>query len=62
MFDHFWEFDRLVEDRAPRRSGDHGILLVLWAYGPRKGLLGFMGQVWHVNPWAYPHLGRFVNV
>jgi hypothetical protein len=25
MFDHFWDFDRLVEDGAPRRSGDHGI-------------------------------------
>jgi hypothetical protein len=25
MFDHCWDFDRLVEDEAPRRSGDHGI-------------------------------------
>jgi hypothetical protein len=25
MFDHFWDFDRLVEDRAPRQSRDHGI-------------------------------------
>jgi hypothetical protein len=25
MFDHFWDFDRLVEDEAPRRSGDRGI-------------------------------------
>jgi hypothetical protein len=26
VFEHFWDFDRLVEDRAPRQSGDHGIL------------------------------------
>jgi hypothetical protein len=25
MFDHFWDFDRLVEDGAPRRSGDRRI-------------------------------------
>jgi hypothetical protein len=30
MFDHFWDFDRLVEDGAPRRSGDRGISLFLW--------------------------------
>jgi hypothetical protein len=42
MFDHFWDFDRLVEDGAPRRSRDRGISLVLQACGPNKGLLGFM--------------------
>jgi hypothetical protein len=25
MFDHFWDFDRLVKEGAPRRSGDCGI-------------------------------------
>jgi hypothetical protein len=30
MFDHFWDFDRLVEDGAPRWSRDHGISLILW--------------------------------
>jgi hypothetical protein len=25
MFDHFWDFDRMVEDEAPRLSGYHGI-------------------------------------
>jgi len=25
VFDHFWDFDRLVEDRVPRRSRDHEI-------------------------------------
>jgi hypothetical protein len=26
VFNHFWDFDRLVEDGVPRRSGDRGIL------------------------------------
>jgi hypothetical protein len=42
MFDHFWDFDRLVEDGVPRCSGDRRISLILWASGPSKGLLGFM--------------------
>jgi hypothetical protein len=42
MFDHFWDFDRLVEDGAPRKSRDHGILPILWSCGPSKGSLGFM--------------------
>jgi hypothetical protein len=25
MFDHFWDFDRLVEDETPKRNGDRGI-------------------------------------
>jgi hypothetical protein len=29
MFDHFWDFDRLVKDGAPKRSGDHGISPIL---------------------------------
>jgi hypothetical protein len=36
MFDHFWDFDRLVEDGAPRRSGDprvSPILRVFWVLG-----------------------------
>jgi hypothetical protein len=26
--EHFWDFDRLVEDGVPGRSGDHGISLL----------------------------------
>jgi hypothetical protein len=37
MFDHFWDFDRLVEDGAPRRSGDRGIS-PFWDFW----VLGFM--------------------
>jgi hypothetical protein len=29
MFDHFWDFDRLFEDGAPRQSVDHMILPIL---------------------------------
>jgi hypothetical protein len=32
MFDHFWDFDRLVEDGAPRRSEDRGISPFLCAF------------------------------
>jgi hypothetical protein len=32
MFDHFWDFDRLVEDGAPRRSGDRRISPILWDF------------------------------
>jgi hypothetical protein len=35
VFDHFWDFDRLVEDRAPRRSRYRGIS------PPFAGFLGF---------------------
>jgi hypothetical protein len=34
MFDQFWDFDKLVEDKAPRQSGDHGI------FPPFTGFLG----------------------
>ena len=32
VFDHFWDFDRLVEDGVPRGSGDHGISPFLWDF------------------------------
>jgi hypothetical protein len=32
MFDHFWDFDRLVEDEAPRRSRDRRISPILRAF------------------------------
>jgi hypothetical protein len=35
VFNHFWDFDRMVEDRAPRRSEDHRIS------PPFAGILGF---------------------
>jgi hypothetical protein len=34
LFDHFWDFNRLVKDRVSRRSGDHGI------FPPFTGFLG----------------------
>jgi hypothetical protein len=36
MFNHFWDFDRLVEDGAPRRSGYRGISPLF------AGVLGFI--------------------
>jgi hypothetical protein len=38
MFDHFWDFDRLVEDGAPRQTGDREISPFLWDFWD----LGFM--------------------
>jgi len=32
MFDHFLDFDRLVEDGVPRRSRDRGMLPNLWDF------------------------------
>jgi hypothetical protein len=40
--DQFWDFNRMVEGGAPRRSGDRRISLILRACGPNKGFLGFM--------------------
>jgi hypothetical protein len=37
MFDHFWDFDKLVEDEAPRWSLYRGISLILQTCGPNKG-------------------------
>jgi hypothetical protein len=42
VFDHFWDFERIVEDGDPRRSRDRGISLVLRACGPSKWFLMFM--------------------
>jgi hypothetical protein len=38
VFDHFWDFERLVEDGVPRRSGYRGISLILRDFW----VLGFM--------------------
>ena len=38
VFNHFGDFDRLVEDRAPRRSRDRKISPFLWDFWD----LGFM--------------------
>jgi hypothetical protein len=50
VFDHFLDFDKLVEDGAPRRSRDRGIL------PPFVGFLGFrvyvMGMV--CRPIGFP--------
>ena len=32
VFDHFWDFERLVKDGAPRKSKDHGISPILWDF------------------------------
>jgi hypothetical protein len=37
MFDHFLDFDWLVEDGVPRRNEYHRISLVLKSCGPIKG-------------------------
>jgi hypothetical protein len=39
MFDHFWDFDSLVKDGAPRQRKDHGISL------PFYGIFGFRAYV-----------------
>jgi hypothetical protein len=36
MFDHFWDFDRLVKDGVPRESDDCGISCILWTCGHNK--------------------------
>jgi hypothetical protein len=56
MFDHFWDFDRLVEDEEPRRSGDHGISPLLC------GFLGFRVYVTGMGcrPMGLPMLRPFV--
>jgi hypothetical protein len=56
MFDHFWDFDRLVEDGAPRRSRDRGIS------PPFAYFFGFMVYVTGMGCWPMglpmlrPHL------
>jgi len=32
MFDHFQDFNKMVEEGTPRQGGDHGILPILWAF------------------------------
>jgi hypothetical protein len=59
VFDHFWEFDRLVKDGA--HPGEEEIM------GSRPfcgifSILGFMLWVWDVGPLVYPCLGPFCNV
>jgi hypothetical protein len=39
VFDHFWNFDRLVKDGAPRRTEDRGISPTFC------GLFGFRAYV-----------------
>jgi hypothetical protein len=58
MFDHFWDFDRLVEDGAPRRSGDRGIP------PPFAGFLGFRVDVMGMGCqlMGLPMLRPFCNI
>jgi hypothetical protein len=58
MFDHFWDFDRLVEDGAPRRSGDHGISLVLQDFWAFRVYVTGMG----CQPMGLPMFRPFCNV
>jgi hypothetical protein len=37
MFDHSWDFERLVDDGAPRQSGYHGSCLFCELVDPAKG-------------------------
>jgi hypothetical protein len=32
VFDHFWDFERLVEDEAPREAKIMGSHPILWAF------------------------------
>ena len=58
MFDLFWDFDRLVEDGTPRRSGDRGIL------PPFAGFLGIRVYVTGMGCWpmGLPMFRPFCNV
>jgi hypothetical protein len=47
MSNHFWYFDRLVEDGAPRRSGDPGIFPFLRAFWGFLGLCNGYGMSAH---------------
>jgi hypothetical protein len=53
MFDHFWDFDRLVKDEAP---GEAEII--------SPPFVGFLGVyvTCNVGPWVYPCLGLICNV
>jgi hypothetical protein len=55
VFDHFWDFDSLVEDVMPRRSGDHGISPILRAF--RVHVMGMGCQ-----PMGLPMFRPFCNV
>jgi hypothetical protein len=37
VFDHFWDFDRLVEHAVPRWSGERRISFILQTCGPNNG-------------------------
>jgi hypothetical protein len=43
MFDLFWDFNRLVEDGAPKRSGDRGNSPILWVLGDFRVYVMGMG-------------------
>jgi hypothetical protein len=58
VFDHFWDFDRLVKDGAPRRSRDHGISPILWAFWDFRVYVTGMG----CQPMGLPMLRPFCNV
>jgi hypothetical protein len=45
MFDHFWDFDRMVEDGVPKQSGDCKIS------PPFAGFLGFRVYVTGMGCW-----------
>jgi hypothetical protein len=58
VFDHFWDFDRLVEDGVPRRSGDRGIPLVLQNFWAFRVYVTGMG----CRPMGLPMFRHFCNV
>jgi hypothetical protein len=43
VFDHFWDFDRLVEDGVLVRSKDRGISPFLWDFGDFRVYVMGMG-------------------
>jgi hypothetical protein len=61
VFDHFWDFDRLVEDGAPRRSRDRGSHSFCGLVDPTKGFRVYvMGM--GCRPMGLPMIRPFCNV
>jgi hypothetical protein len=58
VFDHFWDFNRIVKHGVPRRSGDRGISLILRAFWAFRVYVTGMG----CRPMVLPMFRPFCNV
>jgi hypothetical protein len=56
VFDHLWDFDRLVEDGEPRKSRDRGISLVLRDFWDFRVYVMGMG----CQPMGFTHVHDFL--